>query len=159
MHATFHPHMVVIIVELDEEFRHFIMELENACFFLDIFKISLTKIREIYLKNYFTFLIVSVCIIRFVWLACRLVILLFLFQCEFVIKFRLGNEIETLNRLFYNIWSVMKCHYYLLFSSIPVKTDYFANSFFPYCVNKWNNLDPAIRNVDKISSFKKALLL
>ena len=45
-----------------------------------------------------------------------------------------------------------------LFSSIPVKTDYFANSFFPYCVNKWNNLDPDIRNVDKISSFKKALL-
>ena len=45
-----------------------------------------------------------------------------------------------------------------LFSSIPVKTDYFANSFFPYCVNKWNNLDPAIRNFDKISSFKKALL-
>ena len=45
-----------------------------------------------------------------------------------------------------------------LFSSIPAKTDYFANSFPPYCVNKWNNLDPAIKNVDTIFSFKKALL-
>ena len=45
-----------------------------------------------------------------------------------------------------------------LLSIIPVKTDYFANSFFPYCVNQWNNLDPVIRNMEKISSFKKALL-
>ena len=45
-----------------------------------------------------------------------------------------------------------------LFSVIPSKTDYFGNSFFPYSVNKWNNLDPVIRNTLKISIFKKSLL-
>ena len=45
-----------------------------------------------------------------------------------------------------------------LFSAIPSKTDYFGNSFFPYSVNQWNNLDPAIRSIDKISMFKKSLL-
>ena len=44
------------------------------------------------------------------------------------------------------------------FSVFPSKTDYFANSFFPYCINQWNNLDPAIRNINTISMFKKALL-
>ena len=44
------------------------------------------------------------------------------------------------------------------FSSIPVKTDYFANSFFPYTVNQWNRLDPSIRNSSNISIFKNALL-
>ena len=43
-----------------------------------------------------------------------------------------------------------------LFSSIPVKTDYFANYFSPTVLT--SGIDPAIRNVDKISSFKKALL-
>ena len=42
-----------------------------------------------------------------------------------------------------------------LFSAIPSKTDYFGNSFFPYSVNQWNNLDPVIRNTVKISMFKK----
>ena len=37
-------------------------------------------------------------------------------------------------------------------------TDYFGNSFFPYSVNQWNNLDPVIRNTVKISMFKKSLL-
>ena len=37
-------------------------------------------------------------------------------------------------------------------------TDYFGNSFFPYSVNQWNNLDPVIRNTVKISMFKKLLL-
>ena len=45
-----------------------------------------------------------------------------------------------------------------LFSAIPSKTDYFGNYFFPYSVNQWNNLDPAIRSIDKISMFKKSLL-
>ena len=44
------------------------------------------------------------------------------------------------------------------FSAIPSKTDYFGNSFFPYSVNQWNNLDPVIRNTVKISMFKKSLL-
>ena len=45
-----------------------------------------------------------------------------------------------------------------LFSAIPSKTVYFGNSFFPYSVNQWNNLDPIIRSIVKISMFKKSLL-
>ena len=45
-----------------------------------------------------------------------------------------------------------------LFSVIPSKTDYFGNSFFPYSVNQWNNLDPVIKSTVKISMFKKSLL-
>ena len=45
-----------------------------------------------------------------------------------------------------------------LFSAIPSKTDYFGNSFFPYSVNQWNNLEPVIRSIVKISMFKKSLL-
>ena len=44
-----------------------------------------------------------------------------------------------------------------LFSAVPSKTDYFGNSFFPYSVNQWNNLD-AVRNTVKISMFQKSLL-
>ena len=35
---------------------------------------------------------------------------------------------------------------------------YYKNSFFPFCVNEWNKLDPSIRNSTSISVFKKALL-
>ena len=45
-----------------------------------------------------------------------------------------------------------------LLSTIPVRTEYARNSFFPYCVNEWNKLDPAIRDLKKISLFKNALL-
>ena len=44
------------------------------------------------------------------------------------------------------------------FSILPKKTDYFSNSFFPYCSHQWNELDPAIKNIQSISLFKKALL-
>ena len=45
-----------------------------------------------------------------------------------------------------------------LFSAIPSKTYYFGNSIFPYSVNQWNNLDPVIRSIVKISRFKTSLL-
>ena len=45
-----------------------------------------------------------------------------------------------------------------LIDCIPAQTDYFNNSFFPFCVNEWNKLDPAIRNLNSISSFKRSLL-
>ena len=45
-----------------------------------------------------------------------------------------------------------------LFTAFPSKTDYFANSFFPYSVNQWNILDPAIRDINTIYMFKKTLL-
>ena len=45
-----------------------------------------------------------------------------------------------------------------LFITFTRKTDYFANSFFPFSVNQWNNLDPVIKDLKTISSFKNALL-
>ena len=45
-----------------------------------------------------------------------------------------------------------------LFSSFHKNTDYFANSFFPYCTDQWNLLDPDIKNIQSISLFKKAIL-
>ena len=37
-------------------------------------------------------------------------------------------------------------------------TEYYKNSFFSFCVNEWNKLDPSIRNSTSISIFKNALL-
>ena len=45
-----------------------------------------------------------------------------------------------------------------LYASFSKNTNYFANSFFPYCTDKWNSLDPAIKNIETLSLFKKALL-
>ena len=45
-----------------------------------------------------------------------------------------------------------------LLSSFHKNTDYFANSFFPYCTDQWNALDPNIKNIQSISLFKKSLL-
>ena len=42
--------------------------------------------------------------------------------------------------------------------SFSKSTNYFANSFFPYCTDKWNELDPAIKNIKTLPLFKKALL-
>ena len=42
--------------------------------------------------------------------------------------------------------------------SFPKNTNYFANSFFPYCTDKWNEIDPAIKDIKSFSLFKKALL-
>ena len=36
-----------------------------------------------------------------------------------------------------------------------VKHDYFKNSFFPYAVLEWNNLDPNIRTSESLTLFKK----
>ena len=45
-----------------------------------------------------------------------------------------------------------------LFAKMKCHRDYYLYSFFPYCVNQWNTLDPAIRNTTSINSFKYALL-
>ena len=45
-----------------------------------------------------------------------------------------------------------------LFRNITCSTDYFNNSFFPYCVREWNELDPELRKTNSISLFKKGLL-
>ena len=45
-----------------------------------------------------------------------------------------------------------------LFVSFSKNTNYFANSFFPYCTDEWNSLDPAIKNINKLPLFKKAIL-
>ena len=42
---------------------------------------------------------------------------------------------------------------------LPVcRSEYFKNSFFPYCVTEWNKLDPALKQSKSVSTFKKALL-
>ena len=35
---------------------------------------------------------------------------------------------------------------------------YFASSFFPYCINEWNNLSQEIREISTVSKFKQELL-
>ena len=47
----------------------------------------------------------------------------------------------------------------MLFRAPVSHTNYFSNSFFPYCVSEWNKLGRELRNTTSISSFKKALLV
>ena len=44
-----------------------------------------------------------------------------------------------------------------IFAEKRTNTNRYSNSFYPYCIKAWNNFDPAIRNLPKISPFKKAL--
>ena len=47
------------------------------------------------------------------------------------------------------------------FSPLPsfkVRTEVFRNSFFPYTVNEWNNLDNIIKSSDSFLMFKKRML-
>jgi len=37
------------------------------------------------------------------------------------------------------------------------RTERFRNTFFPYCISQWNNLDSRIRNLPSVSTFKKAI--
>ena len=37
------------------------------------------------------------------------------------------------------------------------RTERYANSFFPYCINNWNNLDASVKTLPSISSFKNHL--
>ena len=45
-----------------------------------------------------------------------------------------------------------------LFRNINWNTEYFNNSFFPYCVREWNRLKPDLRTTTSISLFKKGLI-
>ena len=38
------------------------------------------------------------------------------------------------------------------------RTERYRNSFFPYCISKWNELDCHIRNLPSIAAFKRAIL-
>ena len=42
--------------------------------------------------------------------------------------------------------------------SIFTRTERFRNSFFPYSILQWNNLDYRIRNLPSICQFKRAIL-
>ena len=44
-----------------------------------------------------------------------------------------------------------------IFAEERTNTNRYSNSFYPYCIKAWNNLDPTIRNLSNISQFKKAL--
>ena len=37
-------------------------------------------------------------------------------------------------------------------------TNYFYNSFFPFCTDRWNEIDPALKNIKSLVLFKKSLL-
>ena len=39
--------------------------------------------------------------------------------------------------------------------SIPCRTKTFKNTFFPYCIDEWNNLDKEIRNAKSLYKFRK----
>ena len=45
-----------------------------------------------------------------------------------------------------------------IFSEVRAKTNRHSNSFYPFCIKAWNNLDPAIRCLPTISQFKKAVV-
>ena len=42
-----------------------------------------------------------------------------------------------------------------ILSEVRAKTNRYSNSFYPYCIKAWNNLDPAIRCLPTISPSKK----
>ena len=42
---------------------------------------------------------------------------------------------------------------------IPTRTKTFKNTFFPFCIKEWNNLETKTRNAKSINIFKKSLLL
>ena len=41
---------------------------------------------------------------------------------------------------------------------LDTRTERYRNSFFPYCISQWNNLDSRIRNLPSIATFKRAIL-
>ena len=41
---------------------------------------------------------------------------------------------------------------------IPTRTKTFKNTFFPFCINEWNNLAKETRNAKSINIFKKLIL-
>ena len=41
---------------------------------------------------------------------------------------------------------------------IPSRSKTFINTFFPYCINKWNNLKSEVRNAKQIGVFKKIII-
>ena len=46
-----------------------------------------------------------------------------------------------------------------VYSTFSTRTERFQSSFFPYCISKWNILDPKLQNSVSLSSFKRSLLL
>ena len=44
------------------------------------------------------------------------------------------------------------------YRNISWNTDYFNNTFFPYCIREWNELGPELRSTNSLSLFKKGLL-
>ena len=42
----------------------------------------------------------------------------------------------------------------IIWLSFSKNTNYFANSFFPYCTDKWNSLNPEIKGIKTLSLFK-----
>ena len=41
---------------------------------------------------------------------------------------------------------------------IPSRSKPFRKTFFPYCINEWNNLKPEVRNAKQIGVFKKMII-
>ena len=53
----------------------------------------------------------------------------------------------------YSLWSVSVS---VIKASLS-RTKFFKNTFFPYCINEWNNLTVEIRNSKLVSTFKKLI--
>ena len=43
----------------------------------------------------------------------------------------------------------------VLFKNFRTRSDYFKNSFFPYCVNEWNKLAQGLKNSQTVLKFKR----
>ena len=45
-----------------------------------------------------------------------------------------------------------------IFSEVGAETNYYSNSFYPYCIKVWNNLRPTKRCLPTISQLKRAVV-
>ena len=79
-----------------------------------------------------------------------------LFLCYFF-KIQLSGLAQYLNDLI----PKPSLRYKTRFSHLPnfkVRTELFSNSFFPYTVNEWNNLDNIIKSSESYLMFRKIIL-
>ena len=71
------------------------------------------------------------------------------------------NIIEWFTSIFNDFIPKPSLRYSTRFSPLPnfkVRTELFRNSFFPYTVNEWNNLDNIIKSFESYSMFRKKML-
>ena len=45
-----------------------------------------------------------------------------------------------------------------VFEPLATRTQGYYDSYYPYCLREWNNLDPSLRSIDSLSKFKDELI-